>query len=143
MNNSINILNLFGWLFGGLALFLFGMDILTNAFKVTAGIKIKNALSSLTRNRFVAVLTGTIATAILNSSSATTVILVGFVSAGLITATQSVGVIMGANIGGTLRSQIIAFNVSNAALPMAAFGFFLSFFGTKEKIKEYGNMILG
>lgn len=119
------------------------MDILTKAFKIVAGSKVKNALSSLTRNRFVAVLTGTIATAILNSSSATTVILVGFVSAGLITATQSVGVIMGANIGGTLRSQIIAFNISGAALPMAAFGFFLSFLGTKEKVKEYGNMILG
>ena len=130
-------------LFGGLALFLFGMDLLTRALKVVAGDRMKDILAKLTSNRFVGALTGAVVTAIVNSSSVTTVIMVGFVSAGLLSMAQCVGVIMGANIGSTMTAQILAFKVSKIALPMVTAGFLVWFLAKGKKTKQYGSAVLG
>jgi phosphate:Na+ symporter len=100
-------------LFGGLALFLFGMDQLSHGLKGAAGEQLKDLLGRLTRNRVLGALTGAFVTAILNSSSVTTVLVVGFITAGMMTLAQSIGVIMGANVGSTFTAQIIAFNVTS------------------------------
>ena len=130
-------------LFGGLAMFLFGMEQMSEGLKAAAGDSLKELLSRLTRNRVAGALTGAFVTAVLNSSSVTTVLVVGFISAGFMTLTQSVGVIMGANIGSTFTAQIVAFDVSHYALIMVAAGFFLLFTGKAEKSRNYGAMIMG
>jgi phosphate:Na+ symporter len=130
-------------LFGGLAIFLYGMEQLDNALKRVAGARMKNILATLTTNRFTGVFTGTLVTSVLQSSSVTTVLVVGFVSAGLMTLIQSIGVIMGANIGTTITAQIVAFKVTHYALWMVAIGFVLYFVGQKEKLKQYGLMLIG
>jgi len=130
-------------LLGGLALFLFGMDILTDALKRAAGGYLKDILASLTKNRFMGVGIGALVTAIVNSSSVTTVILVGFISAGLLSMSQSISVIMGANIGSTITAQILAFKVSQIALPAITIGFAISFLASKEQVRQIGRMLLG
>ncbi|MGK0290329.1 MAG: phosphate:Na+ symporter [bacterium] len=130
-------------LFGGLALFLYGMDLMTEGLKKVAGDRLKNLLAKLTTNRIKGALTGAFVTAIIQSSSVTTVLVVGFISAGLISVTQSIGIIMGANIGTTITAQIIAFKVTKYALVMISVGFGLQFFVKKESIKYYGAMLLG
>lgn len=130
-------------LLGGLALFLFGMDIMTDALKRAAGSYMKDILARLTRNRFMGVAVGAVTTAIVNSSSVTTVILVGFISAGLMSMAQSVSVIMGANIGSTITAQLLAFKVSAIALPAITLGFAISFLSPRESWRQYGRMILG
>ena len=96
---------------GGLALFLFGMRQMTESLKTVAGGSMKKLLGKLTANRYTAALAGMIVTAVIQSSSVTTVLIVGFISAGLLTLSQSIGVIIGANIGTTITAQIIAFQV--------------------------------
>ena len=130
-------------LFGGLALFLAGLEILSEGMKLAAGETLKKVLSHLTTNRFLGALTGAFVTGVLNSSSVTTVLVVGFVTAGVMTLAQSVGVIMGANIGSTMTAQILAFNVSQYALLPIAVGFFMFFAGKKERLKHYGMMLMG
>ncbi len=130
-------------LFGGLALFLAGLEILSEGMKLAAGETLKQVLSQLTTNRFLGALTGAFVTGVLNSSSVTTVLVVGFVTAGVMTLAQSVGVIMGANIGSTATAQILAFNVSQYALLPIAIGFFMIFAGKKELLKHYGMMLMG
>lgn len=130
-------------LFGGLALFLFGMEQISGALKSALGDQMKVLLAKLTRNRFTAVLTGTFVTAIVQSSSVTTVLVVGFVSAQMMTMAQSVGVIMGANIGSTITAQIVAFKVEEAALWMIAAGFLTVFIASRDRIRHYGNMLMG
>ncbi len=130
-------------LFGGLALFLYGMDLMTVALKRAAGEHLKDLLGRVTRNRFLGAGVGAIITGIVNSSSVTTVILVGFISAGLMSMAQSVAVIMGANIGSTVTAQILAFNVTRFALPMIALGFLVAFVPKREDVQEYGRMLLG
>jgi phosphate:Na+ symporter len=130
-------------LLGGLALFLFGMDIVTDALKRVAGSYLKDLLARLTRNRFMGVAVGAVTTAIVNSSSVTTVILVGFISAGLMSMAQSVAVIMGANIGSTVTAQLLAFKVSAIALPAITLGFAVSFLAPRQNLRQYGRMILG
>ena len=110
-------------LLGGLALFLFGMDQMADALKAVAGERMKLLLARLTTNRFMGALTGAFVTAIVNSSSVTTVLVVGFITAGLMSMSQSIGIIMGANIGSTITAQLIAFQVTKAALLMVAAGF--------------------
>ena len=100
-------------------------------------------LGKLTKNRILGALTGAFVTAVLNSSSVTTVLVVGFISAGLMTLAQSISVIMGANIGSTMTAQLLAFNLSELALFAIALGFFLNFTGKQEKVKQYGSMIMG
>ncbi len=130
-------------LFGGLALFLAGLDMLSNGLKKAAGETLKILLSKLTTNRFMGALTGAIVTGILNSSSVTTVLVVSFITAGVMSLSQSVGVIMGANIGSTVTAQLLAFNLSAYALLPIAIGFFMTFVAKREKVKYYGMMIMG
>lgn len=130
-------------LLGGLALFLFGMEQMADALKAVAGERMKIVLARLTTNRFMGALTGAFVTAIIQSSSVTTVLVVGFISAGLMSMAQSIGVIMGANIGTTITAQIVAFKVTKAALLMVAAGFAMLFFSSNDKIKHYGGMLMG
>jgi len=130
-------------LFGGLALFLLGLDRLTESLKAAAGSRLQSSLERLTSNRFSGALVGAMTTAMLQSSSVTTVLVVGFVSAGAMTLSQSVGVIMGANIGSTFTAQIIAFNVSAYALSLVAAGFAMLTFARREQFRHYGGMLLG
>jgi phosphate:Na+ symporter len=128
---------------GGLALFLFGMEQMADALKAVAGERMKTILATLTKNRFTGAITGAFVTAVIQSSSVTTVLVVGFITAGLMSMSQSIGVIMGANIGTTITAQIVAFKVTKAALLMVAVGFGMMFLSKKEKIKQYGAMLMG
>jgi len=130
-------------LLGGLALFLFGMEQMADALKAVAGERMKIILAKLTTNRFMGAATGAFVTAIIQSSSVTTVLVVGFITAGLMSMAQSIGVIMGANIGTTITAQIVAFKVTKFALLMVAAGFGMLFFSKQEKIKQYGGMLMG
>ncbi len=143
MENEINQFDLWTGLFGGLALFLFGMDLMTRSLKRAAGDHLKELLGKFTKNRFVGVGMGALVTGVVNSSSVTTVILVGFISAGLMSMAQSVSVIMGANIGSTVTAQILAFKVTRFALPMVTLGFMVSFLSKPEEWREYGRIVLG
>ena len=143
MNNPLTSFELWAGLFGGLALFLFGMDIMTRALKQAAGDYMRDILAKLTKNRYAGVGIGAFVTAIIQSSSVTTVILVGFISAGLLSMSQSVAVIMGANIGTTITAQILAFKVTKLALPVIAIGFLVSLTAKRETWRQYGLMLLG
>jgi len=140
---AIDWLTLLMGLFGGLAMFLFGMEQMSEGLKAAAGDTLKDVLARLTKNRVMGALTGAFVTAILNSSSVTTVLVVGFISAGFMTLSQSVGIIMGANIGSTFTAQIVAFNVTQYALIMVTAGFFMLFTSKQEKTRQYGAMIMG
>lgn len=141
--SALELFPLFMGLFGGLALFLFGLDQLSTSLKAVAGGKMKAILSRLTTNRFTAVLSGALVTAVIQSSSITTVLVVGFISAGLMTMVQSIGVIMGANIGTTFTAQIIAFDVAEYALLLVAVGFAVVFVGRRKRTKHRGMVVLG
>ncbi|MBT3603925.1 MAG: Na/Pi cotransporter family protein [Candidatus Latescibacteria bacterium] len=130
-------------LVGGLALFLFGMEQMTAALKTVAGPGMKTMLARLTTNRFKAALTGAFVTAVIQSSSVTTVLVVGFISAGLLSLSQSIGIIMGANIGTTITAQIIAFKITHYALLLIAVGFASNFLSKNENLKQYGLMMMG
>ena len=140
---QMNWLNMGMGLFGGLALFLFGMEQMADALKAVAGERMKDILAKLTTNRVTAALSGAFVTAVIQSSSVTTVLVVGFISAGLMTMPQSIGIIMGANIGTTVTAQIVAFKVEEAALLMIAVGFAMLFTGKRDKVRQYGGMIMG
>jgi phosphate:Na+ symporter len=140
---EIDWLRLLMGLFGGLALFLFGMEQMSNGLKAAAGEGLKNLMERLTKNRFMGAMTGAFVTAVLNSSSVTTVLVVGFITAGVMTFAQSVGVIMGANIGSTFTAQIVAFNVTQYALLLVAPGFLMLFTAKQDRIRHYGEMIMG
>lgn len=130
-------------LLGGLALFLLGLNFLTRALEILAGERMAQFLGTLTRNRFSGVATGAIVTAAVSSSSVTTVLLVGFVSAGLMSVSQSVAVVMGANIGSTFTAQILAFNIGAMALPLVALGFAATVLGRGDNTLESGRVVLG
>ena len=128
---------------GGLALFLFGMEQMTSALKQVAGSGMKSLLARVTTNRFTGALAGAAVTAVIQSSSVTTVLVVGFVSAGLMTLPQSIGVILGADIGTTITAQIVAFKVTKYALVLVAVGFLMLFVSKRERIRQYGTSIMG
>lgn len=130
-------------LLGGLALFLFGMEMMSEGMKKTAGGKLRTILSTLTNNRFVAVGLGTFVTMVIQSSSATTVMLVSFVQAKLMTFAQSLGIILGADIGTTITAQLIAFKLTDYALFILGIGFLIFFFPKSKKVKNIGETILG
>ena len=130
-------------LFGGLALFLYGIDKMAYALKAVAGERMRVVLATLTSNRYLGALTGAIVTAIIQSSSVTTVLVVGFTTAGLMSFAQSIGVIMGANIGTTITAQIVAFKVTKAALLMISIGFALLFFSKRDTLRHYGGVVMG
>jgi len=128
---------------GGLALFLFGMEQMGEALKMVAGDRMRDILGKLTTNRLAGLVTGAGVTAVIQSSSVTTVMLVGFVSAGLMSLSQAIGVILGADIGTTITAQIVAFPVKKYALLLITVGFALIFVGKKENMKHYGALIMG
>ncbi len=130
-------------LLGGLAIFLYGMLQMEEGLRAVAGERMKNILATLTVNRFMGVGTGALVTAVIQSSSVTTVLVVGFISAGLMSLSQSIGVIMGANIGTTITAQIVAFKITKAALGMIAVGFAMLFIAKDDKVKHYGVMLMG
>ncbi len=132
---------------GGLAVFLFGMKIMSEGLQKVAGPKMRKTLSVMTGNRFSGVLTGFFVTCAVQSSSATTVMLVGFVHAGLVTLTQSIGVIMGANIGTTFTGWLVAligfkFKITVLAFPAVAIGFFVRFLKSRT-LTEWGEFLIG
>lgn len=134
-------------LLGGLGLFLYGMSVMSEALQRVAGEKLRGFLRQLTKNRFAGIFTGFGVTTIVQSSSATTVMLVGFVSAGLISMTQAIGVVMGANIGTTVTGWLVALlgfkvKISLMALPAIGLGFFVRFI-KKEKLTNWGGVLLG
>jgi len=130
-------------LIGGLALFLFGMDLMAASLKLVAGERMKDLLARLTTNRFMGVFSGALVTAVIQSSSVTTVLTVGFASAGLMSLSQSVGVIMGANIGTTVTGQIVAFHVASYALLLVGIGFVAFTLGTGERFRHWGRGLFG
>lgn len=128
---------------GGLALFLYGMRKMTDALKAVAGNRMKMLLARLTRNRFTGLASGALITATVQSSSVTTVLLVGFITAGLMNFSQSLGVIIGANIGTTITAQIIAFKVTQYALLLIAAGFLTEILARSRTLMYYGIMMMG
>jgi phosphate:Na+ symporter len=130
-------------LFGGLAFFLYGMEKMSEGLKKSAGNQMRNILAALTRNRIIGLLVGAFVTMVIQSSSATTVILVSFVQSGLMRFAQSMGVILGADIGTTVTAQLIAFKLTDYALLMAACGFAMRMLGKSEKIRDAGDVLLG
>lgn len=135
MPQSIKII--FG-LLGGLAIFIYGMNLMSETLQKVAGEKMKKILALLTKNPFFGVIAGALTTAVLQSSSATTVMAIGFVSAGLMNLPQAISIILGANIGTTITAQIIAFKISNYIYLFIFIGFIISFIFKNQKIKNIG-----
>ncbi len=128
---------------GGLALFLYGMELMSEGMKKTAGNKMRSVLAALTRNRIIALFCGAFVTMVIQSSSATTVMLVSFVQAGLMTFVQAMGVILGADIGTTITAQMIAFKLTDYALLMIVTGFAIRMFGNTSQVKNIGEALMG
>jgi len=146
---SLEVESAFSWgrlvmtLAGGLAFFLYGMEKMSEGMKKSAGDRMRNILSALTNNRIIAMSVGAFVTMVIQSSSATTVMLVSFVQAQLMTFVQSLGVILGADIGTTITAQLVAFKLTDYALVMIAVGFALTMFSKKDSTKYLGEAILG
>ncbi|MBR5805765.1 MAG: Na/Pi cotransporter family protein [Oscillospiraceae bacterium] len=130
-------------LLGGLGMFLFGMNLMSSGLEAAAGEKMKKLMEKLTDTTLKGVVIGTLITALIQSSSATTVMLVGFVNSGLMSLSQTVGIIMGANIGATLNGVLLAVGVGEMAPLIIFVGAALIMFSKKEKVKQYGNIIIG
>lgn len=128
-------------LLGGLAVFIYGMNMMSECLQKAAGEKMKTILGVLTKNPVMGVLAGALVTAVLQSSSATTVMVIGFVSAGLMSLPQAISVILGANIGTTMTAQLIAFKISDYIWMFVFIGFFMFFISKKEKVKSIGQTI--
>ena len=132
---------------GGLGLFLFGMGLMSDGLKKVAGQKLKSLLESLTKHRVVAVLVGMLTTALIQSSSATTVMTVGFVNAGLLTLKQALCVVLGANIGTTITAGLVSvlavFKITDFALPIVGVGFLISILGKTQKTRSIGQVMIG
>ena len=139
----MGIVNVLIQTIGGLGLFILGMKMMTEGLQLSAGKRIKKILEAVSSNRVIGCITGAGITAMVQSSSATTVMLIGFVSAGLMTLQQAVGVILGANIGTTVTAQLIAFKLTEAALPAIAVGVCMKFFTRKKKYRYIGEVVLG
>jgi len=133
----------FASLLGGLALFLYGMNMMSQGMEAAAGNKMKQILERLTTNRYLGVLVGAVITAIIQSSSATTVMVVGFVNSGMMTLRQAVGVIMGANIGTTITGQLIALDAGAIAPFIAFLGVVLVVFLKQPKVRNIGGILAG
>lgn len=138
MNETMKVI--FG-LVGGLAIFIYGMNMMSECLQKAAGEKMKSILSMLTKNPVLGVLAGALTTAVLQSSSATTVMAIGFVSAGLMSLPQAISIILGANIGTTMTAQIIAFKISDYIYLFIFAGFIIAFISKKEKVKNIGQTI--
>ena len=130
-------------LLGGLGLFLFGMKIMSEGLQKIAGSRMRKILAALTNNRIIGTLVGIAVTAIIQSSSATTVMVVGFVNAGLMSLVQSIGIVLGANIGTTVTAQLIAFKITKYALPAIGIGAGFKLFARNKKWSYAGEVLLG
>ncbi len=130
-------------LFGGLGFFLFGMKLMSEGLEKAAGAKMRGILEFFTKNRFIGMVVGIVFTAIIQSSNATTVMVVSFVNSGLMTLMQATGVILGANIGTTVTGQLIAFNLSDIAPLVVIIGVIMVMFCKKQSVKKIGEVILG
>ena len=128
-------------LLGGLAVFIYGMNLMSESLQKAAGEKMKSILALLTKNRIMGVIAGALVTAVLQSSSATTVMAIGFVSAGLMSLPQAISIIFGANIGTTMTAQIIAFKITDYIYAFIFIGFILTFVCKSERIKSIGQTI--
>lgn len=130
-------------LFGGLGMFLYGMKLMSEGLEKAAGAKMRGILEFFTKNRFIGMLVGIVFTAIIQSSNATTVMVVSFVNSGLMNLMQASGVILGANIGTTVTGQLIAFNLSDIAPLVVIIGVVMVMFFKKQNVKKIGEVILG
>ena len=128
---------------GGLAIFIYGMKLMSDGLQLVAGQKMKGILKFFTRNRFIAVLAGVVVTGAIQSSSACTVMVVGFVNAGLLTLTQAIGIVFGANIGTTVTAQMISFKLGGLALPAVIIGSLVMMLSKRTVIKGWGQTIFG
>ena len=132
---------------GGLGLFLFGMGLMSDGLKKVAGQKLKSLLETLTKHRVIGVIVGMLTTAIIQSSSATTVMTVGFVNAGLLTLKQALSVVLGANIGTTITAGLVSvlavFKITDFALPIVGVGFLISILGKTQKTRSVGQVMIG
>src|SRR6266478_7598674 len=130
-------------LFGGMALLLYGIRLSGEGLQRATGTRLRHLLTGLSRNRFMAVVSGVIVTGLLQSSSATTIMLIGFVSAGLMTFRQTLGIILGADIGTTLTVQLIAFRVTDYAPLLIGLGFMVTFIARRSAPRDIGQAVLG
>lgn len=130
-------------LLGGLAIFLFGLDLMVKGLLAIAGGRMKQLLATLTTNRVMGALSGTFVTAIIQSSSVTSVLVIGFVASGMMTLMQAGSIIMGANLGTTITAQIVAFKIYNLALIMVFVGFLIQFISETRVRKNFGQLLLG
>jgi len=132
---------------GGLGLFLFGMGLMSDGLKKIAGQKLKSLLGALTKNRVIAVMVGALTTCLIQSSSATTVMTVGFVNAGLLTLKQALSVVLGANVGTTITAGLVSvlavFKITNYALPVVGVGLLINFIGKTQRTRSIGQVMLG
>ncbi|MDN6731691.1 MAG: Na/Pi cotransporter family protein [Atopostipes suicloacalis] len=128
---------------GGLGLFLFGMNMLSDSLQKTAGNRLQNIIKTLTKNIFMSIIVGAFVTMLLQSSSGTSVMVIGFVNAGMMNLTQAAGVLMGANIGTTITSQLIAFNVSEYAPILVIIGVAVSMISSNEQIRNFSDVLTG
>ena len=138
MNSTFEVIS---GLLGGLAIFLFGMNMMSDCLQKAAGDKMRSILALLTKNPVLGVLAGALTTAVLQSSSATTVMAIGFVSAGLMKLPQEISIILGANIGTTMTAQLLAFKISDYVSAIIFIGFIISFVMKSEKAKAIGQTI--
>lgn len=136
-------INYFIELLGGLALFLYGMEMMSSGLELVAGDRLRVVIEKMTSSFFKSIIVGALVTAVIQSSSATTVMVVGFVNAGLMTIYQSVGIIMGANIGTTITGQLVALNISTLAPIIAFIGFLMSTFSKSKKKRYVGQAVIG
>lgn len=139
----INWLKIIIFFIGGLALFLYGMEIMSDGLVKASGSRIRKILNTFTKNRFAAFLTGALSTTVIQSSSAVSVITISLVEANLIKFKQTFGILLGAGIGTTITAQIIAFKISEYSLLIIAIGFFIRIISSKELMKLVGSSILG
>ena len=142
-NNEISLFLIITGLLGGLGMFLYGMEMMSDGMKMTAGDSMRSILEKLTSNRYIAVFICAFVTMVIQSSSATTVMLVSFVNSGLLGFTQALGVVLGSNIGSTVTAQIVAFKITDYALLLIAAGSIMSLFAKKDTVKHLGFVILG
>lgn len=142
-NGGFMSISYFIGLLGGLAIFLYGMEMMSNGLELVAGDRLRVVIEKMTSNFFKSILVGIFVTAIIQSSSATTVMVVGFVNAGLMSIYQAVGIIMGANIGTTITGQLVALNISAMAPVIAFIGFVLHSFSKDSRKASLGQAIMG
>ncbi|OVE73387.1 hypothetical protein BVX94_04055, partial [bacterium B17] len=142
-NEVVKIILTLLWVFGGLGLFLYGIELMGNSLRKAAGTALRKSLNFLTRTRVHGLLTGTVITGLVQSSSATTVMVVGFISAGLLAFPQSMGLILGANIGSTVTPQITAWDLDELAIPIIGIGFLLNFLSRRRVLRQFGLALMG